>query len=67
MSSITGNDDNDQQFVGGSGDMISSKKECTSCEQNNIDNITEGIKVWWQYWMIHLYALIVARRVKVMI
>ena len=26
-----------------SGEMILSKKECTSCEQNNIDVITQGI------------------------
>ena len=25
------------------GDMTSSKKECTSCEQNNVNNITKGI------------------------
>ena len=36
------NDDNDQHNSGG-GDMTSSKKECTSCEQNNIDAITKGI------------------------
>jgi len=41
MSSNGG--DNNQQ-CGGSGDMASSKKECTSCDQNdNIDNITKGI------------------------
>ena len=42
MGSITGNDDNDQQFVGGSGEIISTNKECTS--YNNVDTITEGIK-----------------------
>ena len=43
MMSTTDVNDDDQH--GGSGDMISSKKECTSCEQTNvdIDNITEGI------------------------
>jgi len=35
-------DSNDQH--GGDGDMKkSSKKECISCEQNNVENITEGI------------------------
>ena len=33
---------NDQQYVGIK-DKPSSKKECISCEQNNIDTITEGI------------------------
>jgi len=37
---------NDNRLCGGGGGgsnsgLISSKKECTSCEQNNIDNITE--------------------------
>ena len=36
------NDDIDEQY-GGSGEITSNKKECTSCEQNNIDTITEGI------------------------
>jgi len=36
-------DNNDQQYVGGSGEITSSKEECTSCEQNNVDSITEGI------------------------
>jgi len=36
--------DNDQRCGDGSGKMTSSKEECTSCEQNNnVDNITEGI------------------------
>ena len=36
-------DNNDQQGCGG-GDMISSKKECTSYEQIEVvNNITEGI------------------------
>ena len=35
--------DNDNDEHGGSGEKTSSKKECTSCEQNNFDNITEGI------------------------
>jgi len=38
MSTIEVN--NDPQ-PGGSGELISSKEECTSCEQNNVDNITE--------------------------
>ena len=29
---------------GGGGEIISSKKECTSCEQNNVDNITERVE-----------------------
>jgi len=41
MSSTTGND----QHGGGSGEMISSKKECTSCEQTNVDNITEDFNI----------------------
>jgi len=36
-------DDNDDQCGGVSGEITSIKKECTSCEQNNVDNITEGI------------------------
>jgi len=47
MSSNTGyNNDNNQLGGGGSnsGEIISSKKVCTSCEQNNVDNITEGIE-----------------------
>ena len=39
MSTI--GDNNDEH--GGSGEKTSSKKECTSCEQNNVDNITEGV------------------------
>ena len=39
---MSATDDNSDQH-GGGGDMISSKKECTSCEQNNVDDITEGI------------------------
>jgi hypothetical protein len=41
MSSTAGNDNNDQH--GGSGEVLSSKKECTPCEQNSINNIIEGI------------------------
>ena len=46
---MTSNDDNNQRCGNGGGgsdggEMISSKKECTSCEQNNVDNITEGIE-----------------------
>jgi len=40
-SSTTGNDNDQQYFGDSSGDMTSSKKESTSCEQNNnVDNIT---------------------------
>jgi len=35
--------DNDNDQGGGSGDMKSNEKECTSCEQTNLNNITEGI------------------------
>ena len=35
-------DNNNEQHSGGR-EMIASKKECTSCEQNNVDTITEGI------------------------
>ena len=42
MSTI--GDNNDRQYIGsGEMKMKSSKKECTSCEQNNVDVITEGI------------------------
>ena len=44
MSSIIDDNDTNRHHFGGSGEMTSSKKECTSCEQNNnVDNITEGI------------------------
>jgi len=43
MSSSNDDNDDDDKHGGGSGEMISSKKVCTSCEQNYIDNITEGI------------------------
>ena len=33
----------DDRQCGSSGEITSNIKECTSCEQNNIDNITEGI------------------------
>ena len=36
LSSSNGSEDN-------CGDMISIKKECTSCEQNKVDAITDGI------------------------
>jgi len=36
-------DNNNDMQLGGSGEMISSKKECTSCEQNNVNNIIDGI------------------------
>jgi len=42
MSSADDNDI-DQRGGGGSVEATSNKKECTSCEQNNVDNITEGI------------------------
>ena len=35
--------DNDRYSGNGYGEMVSSKKECTSCEQNNVDSITESI------------------------
>jgi len=41
MSSTAGNDNNDQH--GGSSIVSMGKKECTSCEQNNVNNITKGI------------------------
>ena len=51
MSSNTGDDDDRDQRCddGGGGNnsgeiMLSSKKECISCVQNNTDNITEGIE-----------------------
>ena len=42
---IKDNNDNDRRISvnGGGGSVVSmSKKECTSCEQNDIDTITEG-------------------------
>ena len=42
MMSIA-DDNNNALQLGDSGAMMSSEKECTSCEQNNIDDITEGI------------------------
>jgi len=36
-------DNNNDMQLGGSGEMMSSKKECTSCEQNNVNNIIDGI------------------------
>jgi len=38
----TTDDNSDQQHVGIE-DKTSSKKECTSCEQNNVNTITNGI------------------------
>jgi len=36
--------DNNNQYVGGSGEITPNKKdECSSWEQNNVDGITEGI------------------------
>jgi len=45
MSSNTGENNDRDKLGGGSngGEMTSNKKECASCEQNNVDNITEGI------------------------
>jgi len=40
MSTI--GDNNDHQPSGGE-EITENEKECTSCEQNNVDNITEGI------------------------
>ena len=39
----TTDDDNDDKCGGVSDEITSNKKECISCEQNNVDNITEGI------------------------
>jgi len=36
-------DDNDDQQYSGRCEKASNTNECTSCEQNNVDNITEGI------------------------
>jgi len=38
-------DDNNDQCDGDSEEITSSNKECTSCEQNNVDNISEGIDI----------------------
>jgi len=35
-------DDNNEQQCNGGGELTSNTNECPSCEQNNIDNITEG-------------------------
>ena len=40
MSTI---DDHNDQCSGGSAEVKSTTKECTSCEQNNVDDITKGI------------------------
>ena len=45
-SNIGDNNDNQLRGDGGGGsspEEMMSKKECTSCEQNNVDNISEGI------------------------
>jgi len=39
---MSATDDNNEQYVGDSGDITSNKEECT-CEQNNVDAITKGI------------------------
>ena len=36
-------DNNNEQQCGNSGEMTLNKEKCTSCEQSNVDNITEGI------------------------
>jgi len=40
MSTI--GDNNDQQYSGSGEEITSTKEECTSCEQNNVDNIIKG-------------------------
>ena len=39
----TTDDNNDHQQCSDNGEITSNKKEFTSCEQNNVDDITEGI------------------------
>ena len=39
---MSATDDNNGQQCGDNEEMKSSKEECTSCEQNTVDNITEG-------------------------
>ena len=41
MSAADGN--NEQCSGGGGGEITSNREECTSCEQNNVDAVTEGI------------------------
>ena len=41
MSSTDEDKDNIDQHGGGGKFLLASKEECTSCEQNNVDNITE--------------------------
>ena len=41
ISTVEDNNDNNDQHGGGGKDLVSSKEECTSCEQNNVNNITE--------------------------
>jgi len=36
-------DNKNHQCIGSSEEITSNKNECTSCEQNNVENITEGI------------------------
>ena len=43
MQNMSTIDDNNDQSDGDCEEMKSSNKECISCEQNNIDNITESI------------------------
>ena len=73
MSSNTGeNDDMDQLCGGGgshgsnSGEIISSKNECISSEQNNGDNITDGINSV-AIQNVYLHALVAVKRVITMI
>ena len=42
MGTADDNNNRDQR-CGDNGELPPSKKECTSCEQNNVDDITEGI------------------------
>ena len=44
MSSTEDNNDKHGGSSNRPGEMTSSKKECTSCEQNNVDAMTEGIE-----------------------
>ena len=43
MSNNAGVDNQCCDDSDGSEELTSNKKECTSCDQNNIDDITEGI------------------------
>jgi len=43
VDTVAEDNDNNYLRLGGGGAMVSNKEVCTSCEQNNNDNITEGI------------------------